>query len=41
MPEIDEGLGEVAGVDALSSNMRLATICEIRNAQWAVGVVRA
>jgi hypothetical protein len=38
--KIDESLGEVSGVYALASDMGLAAIREIRNAQGAVGVVR-
>ena len=39
--EIYECFREMSGVDALSADMRLATIREIGQTQWAVGVVRS
>jgi hypothetical protein len=39
--KVGKGLREMARVHALSANMWLASVCEVRNAQWAIGVVRA
>ena len=40
MTEVCQSLGEMAGVDALAANMGFATIREVCNAQWSVGVER-
>jgi hypothetical protein len=39
--EISKCFREMAGVHTLATDMRFASIREIRNAQWAVGIVRA
>jgi hypothetical protein len=39
--KIGESFGEMAGVHTLATDMGFASVREIRNAQWAVGVVRA
>jgi hypothetical protein len=40
MTEIDKRFGEVSGVHALATDVRLAAICQIGNTQGAVGVER-
>jgi hypothetical protein len=39
--KIGECFREMTGVHTLATDMRFASVREIRNAQWAVGVVRA
>ena len=36
--EVDESFGEVAAVDTLAADVRLASVGEVRDPEWCVGV---
>ncbi len=40
MPKVNQGFCQVARVDTLTTNMRLAAICEIRNSYRTVDIKR-